>query len=154
MNVGRFPLKPFSFPGTGVYERYCKWPFAPSNNPNFHSRPQFRQHLCHNLRRNGYAAHCLPVIGLGDMYKHRAAFSRFGRGVIMADNQDDVVSAVTSPEPLGAGWIRQSYEPVIGGIIWGVAPAVILAQRTEGERALFCCSGGSRQSVCTEEPEA
>ena len=83
------------------------------------------------------------------MNKYGAAFSRLGRAVIMAYDQDDVVGTIFAPEPLGAGGIRQSYEPIIGGIIWRVAPAVTLAQRAEGERAI-----GVWQSIRAVEAEA
>ncbi len=45
--------------------------------------------------------------------------------------------------------IRQSYEPIIGGIIRGVAPPVILAQRAEGKGAI-----GAWQSICAVKAEA
>ena len=67
------------------------------------------------------------------MDEDRAAEIGFGRAVIMAHDQNNVISPVLSPKPFMAGGIGQADKTVIGGIIWGVAPAIIFAQGAKGQ---------------------
>lgn len=78
--------------------------------------------------------------GVGHVHEDRAAVSAYAGALVMAEDDDQIVEMIVSPEDLGTRRIGMADGPIVVAVAGIVAPAIARPDRANRERRSRACS--------------